>query len=99
VFLRKFLLAGIVIYCLGVGFVNGHFWQSEEKLLRHVRSLEKEEFTVAYEQLPCRYDNNEKNVQSLIGRAPSAVSRSVWLKDLAIFTASAGLPARDTVFE
>lgn len=82
IFARNFLFVVSVLYFLGVGFVNGCFWQDEETLLRHVRQLEKKEFTVAYEQIAMRFEDNETAVKVLMDRASSDPIRSLWLRKL-----------------
>ncbi len=82
VFIRKALCVFFISYYLCAGFVNGYFWQNEEKLLRHVRTMEASEFTVADEQIAMRFDDDQNKIKRLIELSPSAVTRSVWLKRL-----------------
>jgi len=79
---RKILFVGVATYFLSVGLINGLFWSNEETLLRHVQSMEGKEFTVAYEQIAMRFDDDERLVRRLADHASSRSNRSLWLKRL-----------------
>lgn len=81
-FVRRLLFVISMVYFLGVGIMNGSFWQNEERLLSHVRRLEGKEFTVADEQIAMRFSGDEIKVKQLVGRASSDYARSLWLKRL-----------------
>ena len=82
IFVQRLLFAGSVMYFFSVGLINGHFWQNEEMLLRHVQRLEGQEFTVAYEQIAMRFDDREAVIRRLLEGASSPAGRSLWLKRL-----------------
>jgi tetratricopeptide (TPR) repeat protein len=81
-FFRRALFSGLVLYFIVLSTMSGSYWLSEEILLRHVQRMEDQEFTVAYEQLAMRFDDNEKTVMKLIGHATSKSSQSLWLRRL-----------------
>ncbi len=81
-FFRKALFVGFIFYFLTLGMVNGHFWTSEETLLRRVSYLEGKDPTVAFEQVVMRFDNNEATVMRLINSARSPANQSIWYKRL-----------------
>ena len=79
---RKLLFVGLVSYFLSIGLLNGSFWKDEQSLLTHVQMMEGREFTVAYEQLAMRFDDDETAVLGLINRASTFSNRSLWFKRL-----------------
>ena len=80
--LRRALFGGLALYFIVLSTMSGRYWVSEEALLRHVQKMEGKEFTVAYEQLVMRFDDDEKAVRKLIDHAATSSSQSLWYKRL-----------------
>lgn len=88
VFLKKAVCAALLFYFFYINIWNGAFWNSEENLMRYVQKVERRKFTVAYEQLLMRFDDDESKIRQLLDRAATPSVRSLWLTrlgDLALF--------------
>jgi tetratricopeptide (TPR) repeat protein len=83
VFLRQCLLSLIIPFYLFITFSNHLDWTSEKNILTKVHSLEKEEFTVAHQQLLMRYQKDEQKVLELIQTLDKDSKKSIWFKRLA----------------
>jgi len=82
IWLKRLGFLGFVLYFLVIGFSNRPFWVSEEVLLRHVQMMENRKYTVAYEQLLMRYDEDFLKINDLIDRAPTGSTKSIWFQRL-----------------
>lgn len=90
IFFRKAIFSGLVFYYIVLSMIGGYYWVNEETLLRNVQAVERQRFTVAYEQIQMRFDSDEREVMYLIERSKSAATQSMWYRRLGDIARSRG---------
>jgi tetratricopeptide (TPR) repeat protein len=72
----------IVLISAGISLNQGRYWTTEQVLLRHLHSQERNDRTAARQQLLMKYDEDVPGIENVLAHESNVIIKSMWLKRL-----------------